>query len=66
MLNIVFKNGEVITYTPDVYTDYSYDGRCFIVINHKQWIGIYNMDCISTIRFESDDTPAGAGTGEGA
>lgn len=51
MLRIVFKNGEVLTYDEDAFTDYSYDSKCFIVIRDKQWIGIYNMDCVSGIQF---------------
>lgn len=54
MLKIVFKNGEVIVYQPDQYTDYSYDSKSFIVINGRQWIGIYNMDCVSCVEFEPE------------
>lgn len=55
MLRIVYKNGEVITYQPDQYTDYSYDSKCFIVINGKQWIGIYNMDCVAAVEFGREE-----------
>ena len=51
MLRIVFKNGEVLTYDEGAFTDYSYDSKCFIVIRDKQWIGIYNMDCVSCVQF---------------
>ena len=51
MLIITYKDGEAITYDEDEYTDYSYDSRCFIVIRGQRWIGIYNMDCVSTIEF---------------
>lgn len=54
MLRIVFKNGEVIVYQPDQYTDYSYDSKCFIVIKGRQWIGIYNMDGVSCVEFEPE------------
>lgn len=54
MLRIVYKNGEVISYPEDSYTDYSYDSKCFIVLKDKQWIGMYNMDCISNIEFDGD------------
>ena len=54
MLRIVYKDGEVITYGEDDYTDYSYDSRCFIVIRGQRWIGIYNMDCVSTIEFKEE------------
>lgn len=51
MLIITYKDGEAITYDEDKYTDYSYDSRCFIVIRGQRWIGIYNMDCVSSIEF---------------
>ena len=43
-ITIVFKNGEVCHYTPTEYTDYNYDGKYFIVIKDKQWVGLYNLD----------------------
>lgn len=55
MLRIVFKNGEVVEYPADRYSDYSYDSRCFIVILGKQWIGIYNMDCVAYVEFEPEE-----------
>lgn len=52
MLKIVFKNGETIKYDDDKYTDYNYDGKCFIVIRGKQWVGIYNLDMIACAECE--------------
>ena len=49
MIEITFKNGEVTQYKRSEYTDYSYDGKCFIVINNMQWVGIYNLDCIESV-----------------
>lgn len=49
MIRIVFKNGEVVKWKKKKYTDYRYDGRYFIVIKDKQWVGLYNLDCIATI-----------------
>lgn len=43
-ITIVFKSGEVCNYPPAEYTDYNYDGKYFIVIKDKQWIGLYNLD----------------------
>ena len=43
-ITIVFKNGEICHYSPSEYTDYQYDGKYFIVIRDKQWIGFYNLD----------------------
>ena len=48
-IEIVFKNGDVAHYMPDEYTDYKYDGKYFIVILEKQWIGFYNLDAIEYI-----------------
>ncbi len=49
MIKIVFKDGEIVKWKKKEYTDYSYDGRCFIVIKGNQWIGFYNLDCVATI-----------------
>ena len=50
MIKITYKNGEETWYEPQCYTEYKYDGKCFIVIYKKQWIGIYNMDCIASVQ----------------
>ena len=42
-ITIDFKNGDVCYYSPSEYTDYQYDGKYFIVIKDKQWIGFYNL-----------------------
>ena len=52
MLEITFKNGNVVTYDADSYTDYSYQGAVFVVIKKMQWIGIYNMDMIAFIEYK--------------
>lgn len=52
MIEIVFKNGDMAHYKPDEYTDYKYDGKYFIVIYEKQWIGFYNLDCVEYIEVE--------------
>ena len=46
---IVFQNGNICHYSPSEYTDYKYDGKYFIVIYEKQWIGLYNLDCVEYI-----------------
>ena len=48
-ITIDFKNGEICHYSPSEYTDYQYDGKYFIVIKDKQWIGFYNLDVIRYI-----------------
>lgn len=49
MIEIVMKNGDMAHYKPEEYTDYRYDGKYFIIIYEKQWIGFYNLDCIEYI-----------------
>ena len=52
MIEIVFQNGDYIKYKPEDYTEYKYDGKYFIVIYDKQWIGIYNLTYIEYIEIE--------------
>lgn len=52
-ITIVFKNGETCHYSPSEYTDYQYDGKYFIVIYEKQWIGMYNLKEIRYIDVSS-------------
>ena len=52
-ITIVFRNGNVCHYSPSEYTDYKYDGKYFIVIYEKQWIGFYNLDCVEYIEVSS-------------
>lgn len=54
-ITIDFKNGEICHYRPDEYTDYQYDGKCFIVIRDKQWIGIYNLDEVRYIEVSTKE-----------
>ena len=51
MLKIVFKNGEVKKYKKKEFTDYYYDSKMFVVIKKKQWIGMYNIDCIACVEY---------------
>ena len=52
VIRIVLKNGMHMSYMPEEYTEYKYDGKYFIVINGAQWIGLYNLDVIGYIRIE--------------
>ena len=52
MIEIVFQNGDIASYKPDEYTDYKYDGKYFIVMNDKMWIGFYNLAVIEYITIE--------------
>ena len=57
MLRIVFKNGEVLVYRGSDFSDYTYDGKCLIVIRGKQWVGIYNIDAISAMQYVDEPQP---------
>lgn len=50
---IAFQNGNMSYYSPSEYTDYKYDGKYFIVVYEKQWIGFYNLDCVEYIEVSS-------------
>ncbi|GEM_PF-864782 len=52
MLHIIMRNGHIINYEPNQFTDYQYDGKFFVVIKGKQWIGLYNLDCIEYVQYE--------------
>lgn len=54
MIEIVFRNGDICHYEPEEYTDYRYDGKYFIVIREKQWIGFYNLDCVEYIEVKNE------------
>lgn len=49
MIRIVLKNGRVIKWKKKEWTDYKYDGRYFIIVKNKKWIGFYNLDSIISI-----------------
>lgn len=49
MITITSTNGQVYTWNKEKYTDYTYDGKCFIVVKDDKWVGFYNIDNISTI-----------------
>ena len=52
MINITLSNGTFIQWNENQYTDYMYDGKCFIVINGNQWVGIYNLDFVRSIEVD--------------
>lgn len=49
MIRIVLKNGCVVKWKKKQWTDYKYDGKCFVVFNKKRWVGIYNMDSVISV-----------------
>lgn len=51
-LIIQFKDGHIDTWRDKTYTDYYYDGKFFIIIRNKQWVGMYNLDTIEKIVYK--------------
>lgn len=49
MIKITLKNGDTCIWKSGEFTDYKYDGKCFIVIKDKEWIGLYNIDSIVSV-----------------
>jgi len=49
MIKIVCCNGDVFEWKDSEYTDYKYDGKCFIVIKDDKWVGFYNLDSVRYI-----------------
>lgn len=52
MIQITMMNGVYNEWKPQQYTDYMYDGKCFIIMRDAQWVGIYNMDAVRMITID--------------
>lgn len=52
MINITLSNGTFIQWNENQYTDYMYDGKCFIIIKGSQWVGIYNLDFVRSVEID--------------
>lgn len=52
MIEILMKDGKSAIWKEAEYTDYTYDGKCFVVICSEKIVGIYNMDCVRNIVIE--------------
>ena len=49
MIKITMRNSQEVVWEKEEYTDYMYDGKCFIIINGDKWVGIYNMDSVISL-----------------
>ena len=49
MIQITQMNGTYNEWKPEQYTDYMYDGKCFINKKEEKWVGIYNMDAVRSV-----------------
>ena len=46
---IIFKNGNIVVWRGNEYTDYDYDRKCFIITNNRRWMGVYPIEGIESI-----------------
>ena len=53
MIIILLTNGEVRRWDKTEYTEYDINGRFFVVINEKQWVGMYALDSIVSVEVEN-------------
>jgi len=52
-IEITLVNGNKFTWDKTKFTDYSYDGKCFIIKKYDRWVGIYPVDALlSFVYFE--------------
>lgn len=51
-LEITFTSGETITYPPEQWDDYAYDGKAVIVKLRSAWVGIYNFDSVFCVELK--------------
>ena len=55
MIQITMTSGVYDEWKPEQYTDYMYDGKCFIIIKGEQWVGIYNLDSVRKIVIDKQE-----------
>ncbi len=63
MIQITMNNGIYDEWKPEQYTDYMYDGKCFIIIKGEKWVGIYNIDSVRRIVINKQNICTGAKEG---
>jgi hypothetical protein len=51
-LEITFTSGETITYQPEQWDDYAYDGKAVIVKLRGALVGIYNFDSVFCVELK--------------
>ena len=49
MLKITLKNGDVVTWRKEEYSDFKYDGKCFTIFCDDNMVGLYNIDTLICI-----------------
>jgi hypothetical protein len=51
-ITITMKDDYYAAWEKDEWDDYNYDGKFFIVMKNKTWVGFYNLDCVKSIIVE--------------
>ena len=49
VLTVVMKDGNIHEYDKNDFSDYEWRKEAFIVINDKQWIAMFNWDCVKEV-----------------
>ena len=49
VLTVVMKDGNIHEYDKNDFSDYEWRKEAFIVINNKQWIAMFNWDCVKEV-----------------
>lgn len=49
MIKITLKNSTVVNWDNTEYSDYTYDGKFFIISKNGERVGFYNLDFIIAI-----------------
>ena len=49
MIKIIMTNSQTVIWNENEFDDYMYDGKFFIVLKNKKWIGFYNLDHIISV-----------------
>lgn len=52
MITITMKDRNFAEWKKGEWDDYTYDGKFFIVMKNKTWIGFYNLDEVRTVVVE--------------
>ena len=61
MIKIVMTNGCTVTWCDNEYTDYKYDGNCFLIERNDRVVGFYNIDHVISISINAPDNAPGVG-----
>ena len=52
-IEITLVNGNKFVWDETQFTDYIYDGKCFIIKQNDKWVGLYPVDALlSFVYFE--------------